>query len=341
MSEEKTEKPTHKRLSDQRKEGSVPQRKYALEAFVLTLSFFMLSILSGRFTRSLTQLTEAAIRAVREKFEQSLAPLSEITSQLLEIIIVYLSVSFTAPFLFGILLNRFNFSIKSISPKAQNLNPINILKKLFSKDTIYSFIRASLILVLIISIAYIKIYYNINDAINANYIGLSYSISVMTKIIENSAILMLLVTIVVSCIDFKIQNRLFISKNKMSKAEIKKENKDQDGDHKIKMTRRSIAKKDSDQVGPMSATHVVYSEEYLVAVIYHEDSKTCPYVVMKARGASVARVESRYRAKKTPTFNLPNVAMDFFLMAQVDQYLPPRSAIGMSKIMYAMNKNRQ
>jgi type III secretory pathway component EscU len=71
----------------------------------------------------------------------------------------------------------------------------------------------------------------------------------------------------------------------------------------------------------------------LVALIFYPSAQLPPYVVFKAKGAKVPALCRKFRALKIPIVSLPSVALDFYRMAPPGQYLPPRSAPGMEKIM--------
>ncbi|MCP1846085.1 type III secretion protein U [Bradyrhizobium sp. USDA 4524] len=340
MSGEKTEEPTQKKLEDQRKEGQLPQRKNVIEAIVVTASLLMLIALSRPFGSLSIRLTETAIDTVLQGLEQNLPALMKINYELAALVAAYLGFILIVTLTSGLLLNRFNFSLKPLSPKFDRLNPVNTLKGLFSMNTIYNFVR---ILIIFFSISYV-VYYTITsslrDIIVSSYCGIHCTAPIMETKIVNTIVIILVVFIILAAFDFKAQTKMFISKSKMSKEDIKNEYKNQEGDPQIKSARKSIAMNNTNQPGPRDVTHVVFGDDHLVAIIYREQARQRPYVVMKARGGSVSRLEAKLRAFRIPTFNLPGVAQEFHAMAGVGQYLPPRSAIGMEKILRVAASDR-
>lgn len=338
MSAAKTEQPTHKKLQDQRKEGQLPQRKYAVEAIVLVFSFGMMSAMSDRFVAASTRLAEAAIRSGPQGLATGLTAVSNPIIELGGLAAAYLAVVFTGTLVCGLLLNGFNVSLKVLKPRSDRVNPINTLKNLFTKKTPYDFARLLTISVSMGWLFYYQLVNRVGGAINGIHCGMSCDAIIVGSVIMNSICIALFVIALLAIIDCKVQNRLFIAQNKMSKDDINREYKESDGDPKVRSRRKTIALQEAEQWSAMRATHVAYDEEHLVAVVYHEHSELRPFVVLRARGASVERLVDKYRAARVPTFNIPGVASDFYAMARIGHYLPPRSAIGIAKIRGAMTQ---
>jgi type III secretion protein U len=333
MSGEKTEEPTQKRLDDARKKGQLPQRKNVIEAASLVFSVLLLTAMLDRFTNSLLALTDTAISSAKGNFTASLWFTTESAVDLLYLLIAFCAASASFVLMTGFSLNNFNFAPKSLSPKFEKLNPVNGLKSLFSKSTLYNFFRLLVFFCALATLLYVSINKAIPDALNASHCGLQCLYPLIMGQIKNVIIVILVILVLLAVLDYRVQSALFRSQNKMSKDDVKNEHKAQEGDPQVKGERNSIAMNDATQPGPKDATHVVYSEELLVAIFYEESASQRPYVVAKAKGPGVARLQKQFRSYGIPTICDPGIAIDFHLMARVGQYLPPRSAIGMEKIL--------
>jgi len=333
MSGEKTEQPTQHRLQERRKEGQIPQRKNIVEAALLISAVLILVGFSGPLSAALLNLSTVVFSGVDRNFEAvkatSFIAAMDVVS-LMAAICILISM-FTL--LTGLLLNKFNFSVKPLTPNINKLNPASQIKNIFSKHTIYNFIRMIIIFSSILIIFISVVWGSLDDSINASYCGEMCLYPLFISRIKIVVTTILLVLLLMAATDYRIQTRLFASQNKMTKEEVKREHKEQEGDPKIKFGRRSIAMEDAALPMPSEATHVVHSDQVLVALIFYPSAQLPPYVVFKAKGAKVPALCRKFRALKIPIVSLPSVALDFYRMAPPGQYLPPRSAPGMEKIM--------
>lgn len=333
MSGEKTEQPTDKKIDDQRKEGQVPQRKYVIEAAFLTFSITLLFFLSKKFSEYFLLVIGEAFNGSIQEFSDSL---HLIKNTAFHIVVLFIAFSFIVSIFtlfLGLLLNKFNFSAKSISLKFTKLNPINGFKSIFSKNSLYNFFRLLIYFSFMAILMYFLIYKNIASVINASYCGPICIYPIFAHILKLCVIFSLVILIILALFDYPIQTKLFRSQAKMSKDDVKNEYKNQEGDPLIKGKRHSLAKEDARAPTYKDATHIVYSDEQLVAIIYYPESKERPYVIGKVKGSNVVKLQTKLRPLGIPTFNMPNVARDFYHMASPGNYMPPRSAVGMFKIL--------
>ncbi len=338
MSGDKTEQPTHKRLEDQRKKGQIPQRKNVVEAGLLTFAILLLAGTSGRLWNMLLMLLNTVFSGVNRDFDMvrtsSFAAAMNVVHLMLTICTLISMVTLSL----GLLFNRFNFALKALSPKFQKLNPVDQLKSIFSKATLYNFIRLLVYFSIIAILLYQIIAHNIENAIKASHCGWICLYPFFMSRLRIVLTSILIVLLLLAALDFRIQHRLFIARHRMSKDEVKREHKGQEGDPKIKAERMSLAMNDATMPLLSDATHVIYSDQLLVALIFYPAARQRPYVVFKAKGASVPDLCRKCRSWKIPLFNLPSVALDFYRMATPGQYMPARSAKGMSRIMQIVDK---
>ncbi|QPC44326.1 EscU/YscU/HrcU family type III secretion system export apparatus switch protein [Kaustia mangrovi] len=335
MSGEKTEQPTHKRLEDQRKEGQLPQRKNVVEAGLVTFAVLLLIGISGPLWGSLVTLSTTVFSGVDRDFDAARASSFAAAMDVVYLVLAVCVLVSMVTLLFGLLLNRFNFAPKALSPKFQKFNPVNQIKGIFSKATIYNFIRLLVYFSIIATLLYLVIANDIENAINASHCGWACLYPFFVSRFKIVVAVILIVLVLLAALDFRIQTLLFTSQNKMAKDEVKREHKGQEGDPEIKAGRKSVAMNDAAMPLLSDATHVVHSDQVLVAIIFYPAARQRPYVVFKAKGASVAGLCRKFRGWKVPTFNIPTVALDFYRMATPGQYMPARSAKGMSRILQA------
>lgn len=330
---EKTEEPTHKKLDDARKQGQLPQRKNVLEAAIVVAGVVGITALWDDVTIGLFGIFDAVFNGIEGRFDESLAGVRQACYEAVLIVPIFALALGFGLLLLNLLLNKFNFAPESLKPKFEKFNPVNGLKGVFSKNTAYNFVRLVAYFSAVTAILYVTLDNNIGDVIRASACGLSCLAQLFPPIITKMVTQILLVLIVLALLDFRLQTMMFISQNKMSKDEIKREYKGSQGDPLIKGMRHQISQEDMRLPSPREVTHVIHSNGYLVAVLY--EPGVTPFVVMKAKGDSVPSIQARFRRMGVRCVNLPAVAREFHMKYAVSTHMDAKAAIGMTKVLKA------
>lgn len=333
MSEEKTEEPTEQKIRESREKGQVPQRKNVLEAFTLCLAAGFIFFNWKSFVAGFDGLFGLSFRELEQPLFNKRVKLRVAVFDALEFGFMLTGLLAGFGFVFHMFINKFNFSPKSLEPKFEKLNPVTGLKNLFSKSTLYNFLRLLIYFLLVCVIFYAIVYYYFEEIVEASMCGINCIAEVFYVIFLLTVFSILLLLIILAAFDFKIQDAIFISQSKMTKDEVKREHKGNEGDPLIKSTRRQLAQEDAQMPSLREITHAVYSSGYLVALVYYEGQ--APFVVLKCKQAGVQRILTQMRAHSVACVNLPRVARDFYVQSQIGTYLDKRSAPGMIKILEA------
>ena len=331
MSGEKTEQPTDKKLDDARKKGQLPQRKNVLEAFLILMGVWITVGQWSTVAGYLNNTIDSAISGINKEFDEAMiSTLAAGFDAIRFAVIVSLVLGFGVLFL-NLLFNKFNFAPAALTPKFEKLNPVNGLKGIFSKNTLYNFGRLMIYFPAVSIIVFFVIKGNISNALNAAACGLTCLAELFPGILFQMVILILLVLFILAWADFKLQTKIFISQNKMTKDDIKREHKGSEGDPQIKGKRSQLAQEDIHLPSPKEVTHVVYSNSFLVALLYHPGST--PFIVMKVQGDNVMKVQAKFRQMGVRCVNLPAVAKQFFTRYAISTYADINSADGMQSIL--------
>ncbi|WP_420963871.1 EscU/YscU/HrcU family type III secretion system export apparatus switch protein [Brucella sp. IR073] len=337
MSSDKTEQPTPYKLREQRREGQIPQRKYSLEAGSTIVSTIVLFIMLSSF--SVFALTMAGVvwNSVSKPWIEALRTIIPPIEKLGLLCLMMISIMGLFSLVFGLLLNKFNFSVRALSPKFQKLNPASNAKELFSLEKLHSFLIIFVYFLYMVVCLYVTITENVKNIIMDSVCGTRCLVNIFLDMLKKDIGYFLLLCLCIGVADYFIQSRLFLRRNKMSKQEVKREYKTREGDPHIKSTRKSLAINDAMLPNPREATHVLCGPEHLVAVIYYAGRGVPPFVIGKAKGPSVTRMRSFYKELGKPTIFVPSVALEFFKMAESGNYLPPRGLRLMEKIVQTLS----
>ncbi len=331
MSDEKTEEPTEQRLRESAEKGQVAQRKNVSETFTVTVGVLMIFATWPTFLIGVSAVFDATLDNLDQPFGNRWSALFQAIGRSVMFGLVITAALALSGTLFHLLINKFNFAPKSMSPNFDKFNPINGLKGIFSKNTIYSFFRLTIFFSAAMGILYVVVKQNLGEIIRASYCGLDCVAEVFYQVFVLTLILILGVLLILAVIDFKIQNMIFLSQTRMSKEEVKREHKGNEGDPLIKSARHNIAMEDAMAPTISEITHVVYSGGFMVALVIYRNR--LPYVAAKARGDGIGRMVGRYRTAGAACVNLPDVARDFYQKGVMGQFMNRDSIDGLNKIL--------
>ncbi len=306
MSQEKTEKPTEKRLREARKKGQVSKSQDLTSALMLisaVLIFWlsgtvMATILlktmrngietAGSFTGTLTRerASDALFQGVMD-MALALAPL-----------FVFL---FAGAILFNYIQVGSIFAFEGIKPDINKLNPTEGFKQKFLKSRAYIELGKTLLksIVTFVVVAWV-LYAEIPNIVALSGQNVEVVVAYTFNLILRIGFYVGFLFLGLAVGDFFLQRFLFLNQMKMSKQEVKQEHKESEGDPLIKWLRRnmhreilaqsSVAAVKNANVVLVNPTHVA------VALKYDRGAMGAPTVV--AKGADLIAKQIREIAKK-------------------------------------------
>jgi flagellar biosynthesis protein FlhB len=306
MSQEKTEKPTEKRLREARKKGQVSKSQDLTSALML-ISAVLIFWLSG------TVMATVLLKTMRNGIETagsftgtltreraSDALFQGVTDMALALAPLFIFL-FAGAILFNYIQIGAVFAVEGIKPDINKLNPAEGFKQKFLKSRPYIELGKTLLKSMITFgvVAWVL------SAEIPNIVALSgqnveivvaYTFNLILRIGFYVGFLFLGLAVG----DFFLQRFLFLNQMKMSKQEVKQEHKESEGDPLIKWLRRnmhreilaqsSVAAVKTADVVLVNPTHVA------VALKYDRGAMGAPTVV--AKGADLIAKQIRDIAKK-------------------------------------------
>ncbi|MEM9147430.1 MAG: EscU/YscU/HrcU family type III secretion system export apparatus switch protein [Pseudomonadota bacterium] len=324
MSGEKTEEPTEEKLRQAREKGQVPSRKHAVEVVLVATG---VGIIAGTWTIVVDQMTgvfDAVLQAPEQGYQRSLARAYDESQGMIIYMLAVTGVMGLLTLLITLLLNNFNFAPKALEPKFSKLNPVSGLKNMFSISTLYNFIRMTTVFTAIFTICYLIIRGNMGDGIDASACGLTCLARLFPSVLVKMVALIIIVLFLAAAIDFRIQDMLFKKQQKMSKDEVKREYKNNEGDPYVRGARQSIAEENIYMPSMQEVTHVVYSNSLLVAFMHVPNAS--PFVVMKSKGRNVSRLQQKFRSMGKRCVNLPAAASELHPVSVIGKNIEGKQA---------------
>jgi type III secretion YscU/HrpY family protein len=304
MSQEKSEKPTQKRLRDARKKGQVAKSQDLSAAVSLLSAFGLLAICGTWMVYKMREGVSAGIqRAVDFKGPLTIdvamdAIFSNAQTLLLAVI----------PLLGGVLciaaLTTYLqvgpvFSFETIKPNPQKLNPIQGFQQKFLKARTYlelvkTLLKLAIATTIIFSTAW-GFRYEILALVGQ---GPAETAKLAFDIVFSIGIKVAILFLLIGGADFFLQKFLFLKEMKMSKHEVKEEYKETEGNplHKWHRRRMHMEILSESVQSVKNASVVITNPTHLaVALRYERDVMDAPVVL--AKGADLIAAQIRHIAE--------------------------------------------
>ncbi len=309
MAGEKTEQPTDKKLRDARQKGQVARSQDLTQAILFLVAAATLQSAGGGIVSSLRGMMMESYRPEIFRAAFSEAQLFRWTGEWWKTALMIQlplmgSLFFTAAAV-GYLQVRGVFSLESLKPSFNKLNPLEGLKRIFGKPRTYIDLAKNLLKLIIIGFLAYK-------ATRGMMHEIAFSGRVDTWGIGRLAAQQMFgllyqaggAFLVIGVADFLIQQKLHMKELMMTKDEVKREFKDSDGDPHVKQQRKELQHQmlsEAELSNVQSANVVVVNPtHYAVALRYDEATMNAPRVT--ARGQNLKAGEIRALARR---YNVP------------------------------------
>jgi type III secretion protein U len=325
---DKTEEPTPKKLRDAREKGQVPQSR---EATSTALLIVLLAYIATMWHPALARLKaefDLIPRLYERPFEEAMTLLlSTIIGDAAAILGPLLLVVFVTAVLAGFLQVGPVLSLEPVKPSLDKLNPMAALKKMFSLKNLIEFAKAIFKTLFLGALVYLVIRNGIPVLVQAPYGGREATVSVLEQLLFQMAIYAVLASLAVAAADILVQRYLHKKQLRMTKDEVKREYKENEGDPHIKAKRKQLHR-EMLQGGMVErsrqATVLVTNPTHLaIALRYEEDETPLPVVLAKGEGVLALRMIEMAVAEGIPVLENVPLAHDLMDRGTLDQAIPP------------------
>ncbi|MBR5377336.1 MAG: flagellar biosynthesis protein FlhB [Lachnospiraceae bacterium] len=343
---EKTEAPTSKKLKDARKEGQVARSQELGNAVSLIMVFLIIRIFGQLMGKNFLQIFNYVYTIIPDyiRLPDGIIPRKDFTGLinivLLRMLIILLPV-FATGVVVGVIVNvvqvKWAPTAKPLKPKLSKLNPVNGLKKLFSKEKLFELLK-SVIKVAVIS--YVVYSYMI-DRIGA--LLLMYDLSVQSAIaftcqtVVDVGLRIGIFYLLVGIADYLYQRHKFMEDMKMTKQEVKDEYKDAEGDPQIKGKIRQkmmeASRRRMMQAVPEADVVITNPTHYAVALRYDTKVADAPIVVAKGQDFLAQRIRDAAKEAGVEVIENKPLARMLYHNVDVGAMIPPELYMSVAEVL--------
>ncbi len=338
--DDKTEEPTGKRLEDSRKKGQIA-RSRELNTFVMLIaSATMLLMQGGDIGKGLIAMMQAQFQLSREIIFDPNSPVIFFKQAMMDsllLIVPFFALMVFVAIITPISMGGWVFSWEAIAFKPSKMNPITGFGRMFAVKGLVELFKALLKILLVFAVAVALYKSFISELLGLGAEPLGQAISHGLTIIGMCFLVLSASLVLIVMIDVPYQLWEHTKNLRMSKQEIKDENKESEGSPETKGRQRR-AQMEMSQGRMMSAVPdadviVTNPNHYAVALKYDQDSSSAPKLVAKGVDLIAARIRNTAIGAEVPLVASPPLARALYYSTEIDSEIPQGLYLAVAQIL--------
>jgi len=327
--QERTERATPRKLQEARRLGQVAKSADLNSALILILMAFFLWLtweiylsnlsrfFAGYFTQHITLAAEAA---------DLLVTLRGILFKSFILFLPFLIIPVIIALGANLIQVGFLFAPGALLPKAERLNPVNGLQRMFSWRGLFELAKTIFKVIITGWVTYLliknqlpfltKIYYT--NAAEAMVAIVNFGVSIL---LSGSAVYLIL-----ALADYFYQRYEYLKSMRMTRQELKEELRQTEGDPLVKaQLRRRMRQATLNRIRqevPRATVVITNPVSLAVALLYREQEMEAPVVTAKGAGILAGQIKKIARENDVPVVENKEVARFLYYQVEINEKIP-------------------
>ena len=346
--QDRTEQATPKRREDARKKGDVPRSRELTMTGVMLSGAGALLLMSDSMGGRLAEAFASGFSIERALLldDRYLAPaLAKIGSSMFLSLAPLAAVLLCAVFLSAAVIGGWSFSLKAAAFKAERLNPLKGIKRVFGANGLNELVKAMAKFSLVAVIGVSWLWYSADDLLSLGREPVGQAIRDSLKLCGVSLLVVSLGLIVIAAFDVPFQLWQYEKKLRMTRQQVKDEFKETEGRPEVKARVRAmqqqIATRRMMEELPTADVVITNPTHYAVALKYDDTSMGAPRVIAKGKDLLAKRIREVAQEHGVPLFSAPPLARVLFRVAEIGDEIPARLYTAVAQILayiYQLNE---
>jgi flagellar biosynthetic protein FlhB len=332
MADDRSEKPTQRRLDKARREGNLPSSREFVSSAQFVTFVAVATAFSSAWFFGLLGVTRGLLRqafAPSSTGDFSLATLVALTQGLIlpslmpllgggaVLVVVVIAVQLAS--------TRFGFAPAKLLPDFKRLSIGNKLKNLPAQN-VPVFLQALVMLPLVALVVYYEVKENFDRFLILPWMNAAGGIVTVGTIVKALLWRAAGLFVVLGLVDLIWQRSRYTRQLRMSKQEIREETKEQQGNQQIKMRirriQRDLARRNMMKEIPTATAIIVNPTHYAVAIKYSMQTGGAPKVVAKGKNYLALRIRKKAMDAQVPIVENPPLAQALYKSVDVGKEIP-------------------
>lgn len=338
--QERTEQATPKRLREAREKGQIPRsRELNTMAVLLAASGGLLTLGPG-LGQGMYDLVRNGLvldRSMVTNPAMMYPVMVDTIRQALWLLTPMLLLLVLAALVASVVLGGVNFSAQALSFRWDRLDPVKGLGRVFSLNGLMELAKALVKFLLVASVAVLLLWY---DA--PRLVGLSGQALLPAMVHAGSMIgwgfLLLSATLVlIAAVDAPFQLWQHAKQLRMTRQEVRDENKETEGQPEIKgrqrALQREIARRRMMEEVPQADVVVTNPTHFAVALRYDQEGAGAPKVVAKGTELVAARIRELAADNGVPVHSAPPLARALYTHTRLGEEIPAALYVAVAQLL--------
>ncbi|RUO75473.1 flagellar biosynthesis protein FlhB [Idiomarina seosinensis] len=338
--QERTEEPTEKRKQQAREKGQVARSKEMGTAFVLVSA----AVAFLWFGDGLYEGMRSVFRQFFELDRQQAFDPTQMSKafaiafgEIITPLLIIFSFILVFTFFGNSWLGGINFSWKAMAPKFSRMNPLNGFKRMFGTQALVELVKGLAKFLVVAVSAFLLLSWQYDNI-------LQISMGQMPNMMENAVDILMWMFLLMCCsiflivvIDAPFQLWKHQKDLKMTKQEVKDENKDSEGSPEVKGRIRRLqmemANRRMMQDVPKADVVVTNPTHYAVALKYDDGGPKAPVLLAKGTDETAAKIREIALEYDIPLIQSPALARSVYHTTELEQEVPQGLFVAVAQIL--------
>jgi flagellar biosynthetic protein FlhB len=347
-SAEKSQEPTQKRMDSAREDGDIARSKELNTTAILLGGTAAVIAFGGVLAAGLSRIMEHNFVLDRAAFFDTSAMIKQLSDSvmtgfvsLLPVFAVLLLLAFLAP----IALGGWNFSIKSIAPKASRMSPLSGLGRMFGTNALVELFKAVAKVIVVAALALLILYINTGAILATQHESVLPAMVDSVDLIAWSVLWMSCAMILISMVDIPFQIHQHTQKLRMTMQQVKDEMKDSEGRPEVKQRIRQLQYEMSQNRMmsdvPDADVIITNPEHYAVALRYDQSKEDAPIMLAKGADFVAQKIREIGKEHQIPIVSSPALARAIFFNTKVGEEIPGGLYVAVAQVLAYLHQLKQ
>jgi flagellar biosynthetic protein FlhB len=340
VAQERTERPTQRRLEEARRHGQLPRSRDLTSAAVVLIAGAGLRFLGAHMGARLYDLMQSSLTLTRPQLldENLLLPsLAATATKALVTCAPVLGLTVLAALLAPLALGGWNLSFEALAPDFTRLSPVGGFGRIFSLRSLVELAKALAKFVVVATVAVIFLWKNSSELMTLGAEPARVAIA-HAAALSGSALLALAAALgLIAAADVPWQVWQHNQRMRMSRQELRDEHRESEGSPEIKgrvrRAQQEVAKRRMMQELPKADVVVVNPTHFAVALRYDEKRMRAPIVVAKGADEVAQRIREVAAEHRVAIFEAPPLARALFRSVPIGAEIPTTLYVAVAQVL--------
>ena len=349
--EQRTESATPRRLEEARKKGQVPRSRDLNSAAVLLAGGCGLYALGGLLGGQLLALMRDCLRFSRTEAMgdgQMTAAFADAAWQALLICAPMLGLLLVAALIAPLAIGGWNFSTEALGPKWDRLDPIAGVKRVFSVRGLIELAKALARFAVVALVAALLLWSRADELLQLGREPLQQAIGHSLRLVGVALLTLSGSLVLIALVDVPLTLWQHHRSLRMTKEEVKQENKETEGNPELKGAIRSrqqaLARRRMMEDVPKADVIVTNPTHYAVALRYDDTKMRAPVVVAKGQDLVALKIREIAGEHGVPILEAPPLARALHKHCDIGDAIPAQLYVAVAQVLayvYQLRAARQ